>query len=252
METVKQEKKRYELLDAFRGILMIEMVIYHYLFDVAVFSTDFGEFFTNPAYYIFQQSIGWGFIFLSGMCVVFSKKMLKRGLTILGAAVIVSLVTYIFTPDVAINFGVLCCIGSCMLLMIPVKRISEKWNTWVAFAISFLLFLFCRNINMGYFGFESLNLFALPEFLYANYLTAYLGFPPLSFTSGDYYPLFPWFFLYMSGYFLFKGIYQKEKIKNILSYKIPGLSYLGKYSLLIYLLHQPVCYAVAFAVCKWM
>jgi len=83
-------------------------------------------------------------------------------------------------------------------------------------------------------------------------LTAYLGFPPLSFTSGDYYPLFPWFFLYMSGYFLFKGIYQKEKIKNILSYKIPGLSYLGKYSLLIYLLHQPVCYAVAFAVCKWM
>lgn len=249
MEKVKDEKKRYELLDAFRGILMIEMVIYHYLFDIACFSSDFTDFFTNPAYYVFQQSIGWGFIFLSGMCVVFSKKMLKRSLLILGAAAIVSIVTYIATPDVAINFGVLCCIGSCMLLMIPVKKISETWNTWVAFAISFLMFLLFRNINEGNIGFEAIKLFELPDFLYANYLTAYLGFPPVTFFSGDYYALFPWFFLYMSGYFFFKGIYRKERVQKILCFKIPVLSYLGKHSLLVYMLHQPICYAVAYAVC---
>lgn len=252
METVKQEKKRYELLDAFRGILMIEMVIYHYLFDIAAFSPDFTDFFTNPVYYVFQQSIGWGFIFLSGMCVVFSKKMLKRSLMILGGAAIVSLVTYIATPDVAINFGVLCCIGSCMLLMIPVKKISEKWNTWVAFAISLILFFLLRNISKGNIGFESIRLFELPDFLYANYLTAYLGFPPTYFFSGDYYPLFPWFFLYMSGYFFFKGIYKKEKVQKVLCFKIPALSYFGKHSLLVYMLHQPICYAVAYAVCNWL
>ena len=252
METVKQEKKRYELLDAFRGILMIEMVIYHYLFDIAAFSPDFTDFFTNPVYYVFQQSIGWGFIFLSGMCVVFSKKMLKRSLMILGSAAIVSLVTYIATPDVAINFGVLCCIGSCMLLMIPVKKISEKRNSWVMFAISLILFFLFRNINNGNIGFEAIKLFELPDFLYANYFTAYLGFPPIHFYSGDYYSLFPWFFLYMSGYFFFKGIYKKEKVQKVLCFKVPALSYFGKHSLLVYMLHQPICYAVAYAVCNWL
>ncbi len=248
----KDGKKRYELLDAFRGVLMIEMVIYHFLFDVMVFSGGQFSLYHNVGYYIFQQSIGWGFIFLSGMCVSFSEKMLKRGLIIIGAAAIVSLVTYIATPSQAINFGVLCCIGSCMLLMIPVKKVSKYINPFVGFGIFAVLFFLFRNINKGCLGFEGIKILDLPDFLYANYFTAYLGFPHAKFQSGDYYALFPWFFLYVSGYFFYGCIEKSAAVKEFLTVKIPFLSALGKYSLLVYLLHQPVCYALAFVICRFM
>lgn len=251
-KTKKDDKIRYELLDAIRGVLMIEMVIYHFMFDVMVFSNGVFSVYSNHGYYIFQQSIGWGFIFLSGMCSVLSRKMLKRGLIVLGAAAIVSLVTYIATPDQAINFGVLCCIGSCMLLMIPVKKFAVHIKPGIGFVVSFLLFVLFRNINSGGLGFEGLQICELPDFLYANYLTAYLGFPHDNFSSGDYYALFPWFFLYVSGYFFFRCIENTKKIEKILAFKIPVLSFLGKHSLFVYLLHQPLCYVIAFGLCKWL
>lgn len=242
------KKERYHLLDSIRGLLLIMMIVYHTMFDVTVMGD--GRFSVlNTAGYIFQQSIGWGFIFLSGMCRAIGKKHLSRSLIVLGAAAIVSFVTYTFTPGMGINFGVLALIGSSMLIMIPLEKIIKDKYAPVGLLISLILFILFRNVYLGNLGFEGLVFMDLPDFLYQNYLTAYLGFPPKGFVSGDYYPLIPWFFLYLCGYFFWKCFGSKEWLKKPLSIKIPVLSFLGRHSLIVYLLHQPICYAAVFLFC---
>ena len=69
--------------------------------------------------------------------------------------------------------------------------------------------------------------------------------PAADFYSTDYFSLLPWFFLFVTGYFLHK-ICEKHHILqcNILQKKLPFVDFLGKNSLLVYLLHQPVLYGV--------
>lgn len=68
-----------------------------------------------------------------------------------------------------------------------------------------------------------------------------LGFPFPGFVSGDYFPVLPWIFLFLCGYFFQKIAAQHEAWLHIAEIKIPLLSAIGKRSIWIYLLHQPVC-----------
>ena len=243
-----QRSLRYHLLDSIRGFLVFLMIVYHTLFDITMLSE--GSFtIWNTGGYIFQQCIGWGFIFLSGMCRNLGKRHLKRGLIILAGAALVSLVSYIFMPQFPINFGILVFMGSVTLIMIPLENLlKDSYAPW-AMVICLLLFLLCRNVAYGNLGFEGLKLLELPEFLYRNAATAYLGFPPVGFVSGDYYSLIPWFFLYLSGYFFWKLCGTKIKSCKAITVKVPVLAFLGRHSLLVYLIHQPVCFAIVYLIC---
>ena len=149
-------------------------------------------------------------------------------------------------PDSRILFGVLTCIGSCMLLMIPAEKLTEKIPASFGAIFSFCLFLLLRNCGSGTLGFEQLVICRLPEAIYRNNLTAYLGFPHRSFFSTDYFPLIPWFFLYLTGYFLFRIGHQNGwNVRLFARGRFPLLNALGRHSLLIYLLHQPVLYGLS-------
>lgn len=249
MEAAAIKKERYHLLDSLRGLLLVMMIVYHTMYDIMVLGE--GDFsIRNTGCYIFQQTIGWGFIFLSGICRAIGKKHLRRGLTVLGAAAVVSLVTYIFTPNQAINFGVLVLLGSATLIMIPLEKLIKDTYAPFGFLISLVLFMLFRNVPKGNLGFEGLVFVDLPDFLYCNFATAYLGFPPADFYSGDYYPLIPWFFLYMCGYFFWKYFGGKVWLQKTLTVKIPVLAFLGRHSLFVYLIHQPVCYALVYLCCS--
>ena len=111
--------------------------------------------------------------------------------------------------------------------------------------ISFALFVLTRNVNRGFMGFESWNLLALPRSLYQNLLTAYIGMPAMSFFSTDYFSLIPWFFLFVTGYFLYMVCKKYDWLGwKFLQARIPVADYLGKRSLLVYLLHQPIIYLI--------
>ena len=116
-------------------------------------------------------------------------------------------------------------------------------NGW--FSAGFLLFLILRNCPDGSLGFERFVICALPDTLYRNYLTAYLGFPQAGFFSTDYFSLIPWFFLFLTGYFLM-GITSRANLNEKLFAKgrFPLLNFLGKHSLVVYLLHQPILYGL--------
>ena len=84
-------------------------------------------------------------------------------------------------PENLILFGVLTLIGSCMLLMAGCRNVLQKIPAVPGMLFSFSLFAFTKHTNDGFLGIFNHELTALPEFLYRNYLTAYLGFPQKGF-----------------------------------------------------------------------
>ena len=238
-------KTRLHLLDAFRGFLMLNMIAYHGMWNlVYLFGVKAGWYSGTPKY-LWQQFICWSFITLSGFCWNFSRNHLKRGALVFGGGAVVSLVTCVLMPENRILFGVLTCIGSCMILMIPLEKWAKKVPAVAGLAGSFLLFFLLRNCPKGSLGFERLVICDLPAALYRNNLTAYLGFPQPGFFSTDYFSLIPWIFLFVAGYFLHR-VLEEEGLNEKLFAKgnVPVLNWIGRHSLIIYLLHQPVLYGL--------
>ena len=145
-------------------------------------------------------------------------------------------------PQHIIVFGILTLLGSSTLLLIPIHKLLGKVSPIIGTIGSFILFLITRNVNEHYLGFEGLNLLKLPDYLYQNYFTAFLGFPSENFVSKDYFSLLPWFFLFVTGYFLYHLIINSSAKKVLTVGSIKPLSWIGRNSLLIYLIHQPIIY----------
>lgn len=250
---------RLNKLDALRGLNLISMIFFHGMWDlVYIFGKDFPWYRGIPGY-IWQQSICCLFILLSGFSWNLGHRHIKRGLTVFLAGAIVTLATVFLMPENAVWFGILTFMGSAMLLMIPLNKLlkpKSRPGALVLFLLSFVLFRFTRYISNGILGFTILypalhleKLFIrLPESLYVNLLTAFLGLPPADFTSTDYFSLFPWIFLYITGYGLYHLLPLIDKnsaLSRFLEKSIcPPLEFIGRHTLIIYMLHQPVIYGL--------
>ena len=147
-----------------------------------------------------------------------------------GAAV--SLATLLVLPETPVQFGVLTFLGSAALLTIPPR---------LGLALSFALFLVLWDVNEGFLGLAGVPLLHLPRNWYANTLSAGLGFPAPSFVSSDYFPLLPWLFLFWTGFYLYRLRPETPAVPDI---RLPGIGAIGRRSLMVYLLHQPVIYGL--------
>lgn len=235
---------RYHLLDGIRGIVLLSMIAYHFSWNMVYMYGVRWPWYHGTGAYIWQQSICWTFIIMSGFCWSMGRNHLKRGLQVFGGGILVTAVTVLVMPQNRVVFGVLTLIGSSMLLLIPLDKFLKKVPAEIGAIISFGLFFLTRNINYGFLGFEEINLAALPRTWYQNLVTAYLGMPSMNFYSTDYFSLMPWFFLFVTGYFLYTVCKKREFLQwRFLQKAIPFLGFIGKHSLLVYLLHQPVLYA---------
>lgn len=244
IQGICMKKERYQLLDNLRGITLISMILYHGMWDlVYMFQVD-AEWYLSRGAYIWQQSICWTFIVLSGFCWSLGRRKLRRALEVLAVSTIISLVTVFLMPDNLILFGVLSTIGTGMLVMIPADRILRKVNPYIGLFCAFGLFVLTRNVNDGMLGFESFRWIHLPKAWYANFFTAYLGFPPKSFWSCDYFSVFPWVFLYVTGYFGYQICQKRQCMEVFRGKQFPLIAWLGRHSLIVYALHQPMIYGV--------
>lgn len=243
MERIKHQ--RLCLLDSIRGITLISMILYHTFWNIVhIFNIFHNIYYSNIAY-IWQQSICWTFIIISGFSFSLSNNHLKRGVIIFSSGILISVLTYLFLRQSVIIFGILTFLGSAVLLTIPIKKFLKKLNPIIGAVISFLLFFILRDCNNGNLGFEGLLSIKLPKLLYSNYFTAFFGFPHNSFYSSDYFSIFPWYFLFLFGFFIY-GIFEKCNLteKLLSKGKIPVAFTLGRNSLLVYLLHQPILYGI--------
>ena len=241
----KQKVRRLAGLDTIRGITLLSMMLYHTCWDLVFL---FGK--KIPGYsgfggYVWQQSICWTFILLAGFCWSLGHHHLKRGLIVFGSGILITFVTLLAMPESRVIFGVLTLIGSCMLLLIPMEKLLLKLRAEIGLVGSFLLFLLFRNVNTGYLGFENWNILKLPDGFYENLFTTYLGFPQKGFFSADYFSLLPWFFLFLTGFYLYQLVQKNHMMGKLFSWGVPGFDVIGRHSLLIYLLHQPVVFGIS-------
>lgn len=252
-------KQRYHLLDTLRGVTLISMIAYHGAWDwVYLYGVNW-TWYRSVYAYMWQQSICWTFILLSGFCWSMGKHHLRRGLLVFGGGAVVTLVTMLLMWEDRVIFGVLTLLGSCMLVMIPLHNLTRTWNHWFWLIFCGILFFITRDVNRGYLGFENWRFAELPEELYHGLASTFLGFCDATFYSADYFSFIPWFFLFLMGYFLYQGLcgigilrirenqecIRKSQIpEKILSFHIPPLSFIGRHSLIIYMLHQPVLYGI--------
>lgn len=234
------KRERFYLLDGLRGITLLSMIAYHGMFDlVELYGVSVNWFWKMPGY-VWQQSICWTFVLLSGFCWSFGRSPFRRGLLVSAGGLVITAVTFLFLPSERILFGILTFTGAAMLVMIPLSRVLVRMPAWIGLTGSGLLFFLTRNVNKGYWGFEALTLGKVPDSCYRGLLMTFLGFPEPGFFSGDYFSFIPWIFLYLCGYFLHRAVMKYETLKGMLRYRAGFLEWIGKNSLVIYMLHQPV------------
>ena len=224
-------KKRIWELDVLRGICILGMVAVHFVYDVVELYglADWDL----PALFLFVQK--WGgvlFLLISGICVTLGRRSVRRGAIVFACGMICTAVTWgmyrlgFSGKGIVIWFGVLHCLGVCMLLWPVFKRLP--W--WGLLAVGAVL------IGLGFF-------FSADPFVETKLLMP-LGLYWRGFVSSDYFPLCPNLGFFLLGAVLGRTLYRKqETLLPMVNEKTAILRFLsacGRHSLWIYLLHQPV------------
>lgn len=224
-------KKRIWELDAFRGICILGVILVHLMYDLVELYRIID--WQYPDWFILIKD--WGgilFLLVSGISATLGRHSVRRGLIVLLCGGIITAVTYCmykyfhFTKDIIIYFGVLQCLGCCMILWWFFKRLPS----WV------LVILGCAMVVAGLY----LNTVILVDhpwlipfgFLYPNFVTA------------DYFPLLPHLGFFLLGAVLGRKLYaDKQSLLPMVSPRNPivgALCFCGRHSLWLYLLHQPL------------
>lgn len=228
-------RERIHSIDALRGFSIILMVIYHFLYDLVNFLDVPSWIFSNLVFDFLQPVFGGIFIILSGVSSKFSRSNTLRGIRVLAIAVAITLVTW--AMDNIILFGVLHLLGVCMLFYGITGRlwdkIPEKIAPWIFIALTVGAYLAARSANP-----TDTNTFFV------------LGFHSRSFFSADYYPILPWIFVFLFGTWLGRPVIERRLPNWVYTANPPILPAIGRKSLAIYVVHQPVIYALTMLIGK--
>jgi uncharacterized membrane protein len=241
---LKKSDGRLWEIDLLRGLAIIIMIIFHFLYDLNHFSLTKIRLYSGPMVYIAYITAS-VFIILVGISLTISYtkvqkrmsnsqirlKFLKRGLMVFLLGIIITFITWIYIPERFIIFGILHFIGISIILSFPLLRFRIT-----NFILGFIL------ISIGIY----LKLFTF-DF---NWLIP-LGFLPNRFFTIDYFPLLPWFGVVLIGIAIGNFIYPNGKrryhIRDLSYYlSVKSLCFLGRHSLIIYFIHQPILVGLIF------
>ena len=181
-------RQRIELLDFWRSLCLLAMIGFHFCYDLMLFGRIPESVMHSLPARLIAWDLGGCFILISGICVRFSRDPLRRGFIVFCAGAAVSAVTTLM--GVPVVFGILQMISLCMILYGLLRERIE------------------RHIG-GRFAAVNLVLFAATWFLTSRrtvdikFLYPF-GLRPADFFSADYWPVFPWIFLFLIGMFFGK------------------------------------------------
>ena len=224
--------------------MVIYMVYYHTLFDLGyMFGKDWAQrqFEAQP---FSQMIIGCTFVLVAGLTIRFSRNPALHGAKLLLIASGVSLVTAFFFPGSGIFFGVLHLMAVCMMVYAVIGSVIEKIHWIPGVLVSLVLYLCTYWVTRGFFGIKGLLELPVPEALTNGSMLYPFGFAGANFSSVDYYPVLPWLFLFLCGCFVGR-LLERDDLPGAL-YKdfCPPLTFIGRHSLFIYVVHQPIIYGL--------
>jgi len=253
MKSGKTLSKRFIELDLLRGLAIILMIFGHFLWDLDYF----GLVPINSAFYsLLQKIVPPMFFIIVGMSLIASfnkkqrtvgeekkyfEKMIIRGLKIFNLGMFLTIGSIIAIPGQPVYFGVLHCIG----LSIVLSMIFLKYRVYnFIFGFSFVL------IGLLFAGLHVSN----PTILH---FVIGIHPPEVWRYTVDYFPLLPWFGITLLGLAIGDMIYCEDKRR----FKIPDLSkykpakifsWIGRHSLEIYLIHQPIIAGALYVFVRFM
>jgi len=223
-------------IDLFRGIAILMMVLFHTVFDISFFgiasldvSTGFWRYFGYATASLFLVIVGVSLVVsharaqqkISGLSLAL--KFVYRGAFIFALGLLVTLGTWLYLREGFVIFGILHLIGISILLSPLFFRFGR---------LNILPGLACITVGWTISG------MAGPAILLP------LGIIPPGFISVDYTPLFPWFGVVLIGMgmgeFLYAGGVRQFSLRSLPDVLVNPVSFLGRHSLVIYLVHQPI------------
>ncbi|HHT17243.1 MAG TPA: DUF1624 domain-containing protein [Papillibacter sp.] len=222
-------RRRIDLIDALRGLAVVLMVMHHFAYDLVVYAGAPVWLFTNPVIDIFHYIFAGLFIFLSGVSSRFSRSNIKRGLKVLIAALVISIVTHLPIIDAPIVFGILHLLSFCMLFYGLTRRLWDKIPRAIA-PILYVALIAGSAIAVS-FPLKGTGLWLF-------------GWVQEGFFSADYFPLFPWLFVFLLGTWAGAFVAEGRLPEWFYTFTMPFFPAVGRKSFLVYLIHQPILFGL--------
>lgn len=233
-------KQRIILIDLLRGLAIALMFIYHFSFDLNYFGYVSIKFNSDPFWLNFRALIVSLFLGVAGFSLYLAhhatwrrEAWLKRLAVLLLAAVAVSAGSYLMYPDSFIFFGILHFIALASLLGMLFLHLG-----YLNLLLGAVILLIGNHYSHPFFNQPAMQWFGL------------MTHKPV---TEDYVPLFPWFGMVLIGLGLAYWTKNNHALSKILHWQnqrpgVATLTFAGRHSLLIYLLHQPVFLGILYLV----
>lgn len=227
-------------LDVFRGVAILMMIVFHFLYDLHFYQLAKFRLFSNPFWLVYRETLVFLFLGVVGVCLFLEHRngirwrpYWRRFLRITAGAALVTVTTYLYDPKRVVLFGVLQLILVSSLLALPFLR---RKSLCLTFALFLLAFGHIGDLN------ESRH--------YVPYLT-WIGFGALRVRAFEIFPFIPYFGYVLLGIYLASFVFKNGQ--NYLFVRLNSesrrnffLSFLGRHSLLIYLAHRPISLGIVY------
>jgi len=242
--TIEEQYPRYWEIDALRGVAIIWMMLFHLSWDLVFFGLSRVQMGRGPWPW-FSRIIATMFLSLSGISMVIVdnrpgarrafRRTLLRGGKVFGFGLVITLATFLFVPSEFVVFGILHLIGFSIVAAYPFLPRKRRWISLIAGVVAITV------------GSDINRRIALGPWLIP------LGVNQIGRGMVDWYPILPWFGVVLTAIFLGHALYPAGKRR----FEIPDwsrvpmlrqIAFLGKHSLLIYLVHQPVLIGILYGV----
>ncbi|HEX6136147.1 MAG TPA: heparan-alpha-glucosaminide N-acetyltransferase [Casimicrobiaceae bacterium] len=225
-------------LDALRGLAIVAMIVYHFCYDLRYFGFTRSDFERDWRWLTARTLILSSFLLIAGASAVLAQRQAvpfarwaRRIALIAGAALLVSAASWLMFPRSYIWFGVLHAIAASLLLAQPLVQ-RPLLAALVGVAV----------IASGV---------ALADPAFDNRALGWIGFMTAKPVTEDYVPLFPWagvlFVGVAAGHWLVRTRFAALAPLG----RVPAwLRWLGRHSLIVYLVHQPLLIGVFWLVVR--
>lgn len=224
--------QRIPLLDALRGLAIVMMFSFHFSYDLVAYGFAHWNFYTDPFWLNYRTLIVTCFLSVMGMSMYLAHQsgihwpaLRRRLLQLGGCAALVSIGSFLFAGERWISFGILHFITVASLLGIGLVRYPA-----ISLIVAVSIIVIGNRFHFAFFDQPGLH---------------WVGLMTQKPATEDYVPLLPWFGVVLLGSCMMSLAVQQGWLSRLRTWRGDGwigqsLRWLGRHSLLIYMLHQPL------------
>ena len=235
-----REIPRIALIDFLRGAALIAMTVFHFVYDLEFFGLKDRGYSDQRHWWMLATIVAGSFLFLAGASLYLAHarrirwRHWRRRLAVIAlAAFAITAITSYVTPERYVLFGILHMIAAASVIGLAFLR--APW--WLAAAAAAAIFVIDSHVAIGWLDAPALS---------------WLGFVSKAPVASDFRPIFPWLAPALLGIGTAKLCHQAGWLQVLAILKLDGrlgsaARFLGRHSLLYYLLHQPVLFALFWA-----